>query len=51
MDTRDVALEIVAEERVGFWSCGFATASHSVPTALCLFGIKIFIVKNVKLKS
>lgn len=51
MDTKNVAFEILAEERVGFGSCVFASASHSLPTALCLFGIKIFIVKNVKLKS
>lgn len=45
-----MVLEIVAEERVGFWSCGFATDSHSIPTALFLFGIKIFIVKMCEVK-
>jgi len=41
----DVVLQIFAEERVGFWSCSFATDSHSIPTALFLFGEKIFTVK------
>lgn len=45
-----MALEIVAEERVGFWGCGFATTRQTFSSYISLFGIEMFIVKECEAK-